>query len=225
MRTDERIASHIPTASPTTSGASPAGREPNPILIAQHRSQEPPGIAAGVATLGIIPSQHPTESPPSPSPATCLPSIVWWPWALRFNYSVLLSDAGGQEPLSPLAGNVGRCWALPHDGGERHRPITRSAKPNSPLECQIRAEFAAPAAAHTSALAGCHHRPHGAGMSAPCPSSPTDTQTATDLQSMGEILEGGGNPKRSCIPGCCSPQPPKFPRPPPRHHQGASTKS
>lgn len=68
MRPDEHIPSRIPAANPGTSGASLAGREPNPILIAQHRSQELPGITAGVASLGTIPSQHPMEHPPQDSP-------------------------------------------------------------------------------------------------------------------------------------------------------------
>lgn len=67
MRPDEHIPSRIPTAKPGTGRASPAGQEPNPILIAQHRSWEPPSIAATVASLRTVPSRHPTESPPSPA--------------------------------------------------------------------------------------------------------------------------------------------------------------
>lgn len=65
MRPNEHIPAGIAIANPGTGRASPAGREPNPILIAEHRSQEPLGITARVAPLGTVPSQHSAEPPPS----------------------------------------------------------------------------------------------------------------------------------------------------------------
>ncbi|XP_074406319.1 uncharacterized protein LOC141730672 [Zonotrichia albicollis] len=64
MRPNEQIPSRFAIANPSTGTASPAGREPNPILIAEHRSQEPLGITARVASVGSVPSQHSAEPPP-----------------------------------------------------------------------------------------------------------------------------------------------------------------
>lgn len=219
MRTDEHIPSCIPTANPGIGGASPAGREPNPILIAQHRSQEPPGIAAGVASLGTVPSQHPAEPPPD----TCLPGMVWWPWALRFNYPTPSSDAGGQEPGGPLASDAGRRWALPAVAASGTARL-HALRSQIPLRiAKLGAEHRAPAAAHTSALAGCHHRPRWAGMSGPYP-SPTAADTGVGLRSKGEIL--GDPPKNPASRGAARPTAaPQIPPISPKHHGGAGTKS
>lgn len=60
-------------ANPSTGRASPAGREPNPILIAEHRSQEPLGITARVASVGTVPSQHSAAPPPRSPPGLACP--------------------------------------------------------------------------------------------------------------------------------------------------------
>lgn len=106
--------------------------------------------------------------------------------------------------------------------GEQHRPITCSAKPNSPhnakfsLNLQLQQLPTPPPSLAATTV------PRRAGMSSPYPST-IGTETGADLQSKGEIL---GVPDKPSILGGFSPHPspPKSPLTPPKHHQRTGMK-
>lgn len=139
MRPSEQIPSCFAIANPGTGRASLAGREPNPVLIAEHRSQEPLGITARVASVGTVPSQRPAE--PSPSPGTRLPAAAPCPRARSCNYPAPRVMPAAR---SPRAGSKARCSALP----AAPPPDCELCKAKFLLQCQLRAALPAPAAVH-----------------------------------------------------------------------------
>lgn len=104
MRPNEHIPSCFAIANPGTGRASPAGREPNPILIAEHRSHHSQGGLPGDRPLTTF------RGAPTEPLWTRLPGIVLCPWALSCNYAAPSSDAGGQEPEGWQQGAM-RCSA------------------------------------------------------------------------------------------------------------------
>lgn len=146
MRPNEHIPSCLAIANPGTGRVSPAGREPNPILIAEHRSQEPLGITARVASLGTVPSQHSAEPPPSPPGLACPEWFrVLGRWAV-----ITPRPRGMPAARSPRAGNKVPCDALP------------AAPPPDCMLCKAKFPCNANLGLHSqlqqlSTIAACHH--------------------------------------------------------------------
>lgn len=195
-------------ANPGTGRASPAGREPNPVLIAAHRSQEPLGITARVASPGTVPT---FRGAPTEPPGTLLPAIALCPRALSCNYPVPSGDAGGQDA----------------EGWQRGAMLCSARGTTAPLQAlQSQIPPAVPIPGCIPSSGSCPPSlavttgPHRAGGPY---SSPAGTEISADLQSKREIWGFSINraPRRTphSIPA------PKTVPDPPKHHQGTSMKS